>query len=43
MEEELKKQVDELECTNRTMVGRELKMMELKAQIEDLEKKLAAK
>ncbi len=43
LEEELKKQVDELECTNRTMVGRELKMMELKAQIEDLEKKLAAK
>lgn len=37
---ELANQVKELELTNKSMVGRELKMVELKKEIEDLKKKV---
>lgn len=39
--EELTKQIKELETLNRIMIDRELKMMELKKQIEDLKKKIS--
>jgi len=37
---ELAKRIKELELVNRSMVGRELKMVELKKEIEDLKKKV---
>jgi PAS domain S-box-containing protein len=43
MEEEMEKQMIELATANKAMVGRELKMMELKDQVEELKKQLAAK
>ncbi|MGB7957412.1 MAG: PAS domain S-box protein [Minisyncoccia bacterium] len=43
MEEALEKKIAELAATNKLMVGRELKMLELKEQIETLKKQLAAK
>lgn len=35
--DELKKQIEEVQEINKVMVGRELKMVELKKKIEDLE------
>ncbi|MFZ3044151.1 MAG: PAS domain S-box protein [Minisyncoccia bacterium] len=42
MEEELQEKVDDLEKANRLMVGRELKMIELKGEIEELRRQAAA-
>ncbi|MFA6502748.1 MAG: PAS domain-containing protein [Candidatus Paceibacterota bacterium] len=42
MEEELRERIDDLEKVNKLMVGRELKMMELKNTIEELKQKVAS-
>lgn len=41
--DELQKKFDEIEKINALMVGREMKMIELKKEVEDLKKKLEAK
>jgi len=43
LEAAMKDQMNELAAVNKTMVGRELKMVELKEQLEELKKKVAAK
>jgi PAS domain S-box-containing protein len=43
LEEEMGQKMEELTIVNNTMVGRELKMVELKGQVEELKKKLAEK
>ena len=43
LEQAMTQQMDELAVANKSMVGRELKMIELKAQIEELKKRLAEK
>jgi PAS domain S-box-containing protein len=42
-EEQLRRKVDELTVTNRAMVGRELKMVELKKEIKELKQRLNQK
>jgi len=42
-EKKLKEKMDDLEKTNKIMTGRELKMIELKKEIEDLKNKLSSK
>ena len=43
LEDSLKKRVDELEQTNQFMIDRELKMVELKKEIEELKRRLDPK
>ena len=42
-EEKLREKMDELERFNKLMIGRELRMVELKKRIKELEEKLKTK